>query len=344
MVTHFYKTKGNSEYYYFCKKASVKANFTGAEYYGGTEVYLYDLVLIYDYLDYLTLNPDNTFCKDVKDVTNKLISSTEKIIDYVGIQPRIERVIDWDSIAPETQESTLALITKEKEYLLGVATGKIIYKHFGVEEQFKKNHQHIISLSKKAGFEYPINYNSLAEWWVYIKDIDGYAARTAYVNHLFDEIIASLSASVNSGTPLDFSPFYSISEAIDTAIKDANTLIKEGSFVSAIDRIHTAFHGYLESLLNKHGVEYNKSDTVQTLYSKLHSYYEDSIEPKEIATIVKTLLRGASGIVNSINDIRNTYSVSHPNEDLVHDREAKLMAKLVLDVVQYIEDVEQNCL
>lgn len=56
---------------------------------------------------------------------------------------------------------------------------------------------------------------------------------------------------------------------------------------------------------------------------------------------VKKILRSANGMVVAINEIRNNNSIAHPNEDLIQEREAKLVIRLVNVVVDYIEDIEE---
>lgn len=44
-------------------------------------------------------------------------------------------------------------------------------------------------------------------------------------------------------------------EIVEKALKDAEVLLTNSGPVSAVDRVHTAMHGYLKSVLDKHDVE-----------------------------------------------------------------------------------------
>jgi HEPN domain-containing protein len=127
-------------------------------------------------------------------------------------------------------------------------------------------------------------------------------------------------------------------DIIKKALEDANQFMKEGKYASAIDRVHTAFHGYLRKCLDEKNVSYEESDTLAQLYSKLHNYIAQNIVG-DTEGLIKTTLRSASGIVSAINDIRNKYSLVHPNQSLISDREAKLCIQLIRDVTSYIDEV-----
>ena len=136
---------------------------------------------------------------------------------------------------------------------------------------------------------------------------------------------------------VDFSGI-SITDAISKAIDDAEVFMSEGKYDSAFDRVHTAFHGYLRKKLDDLGECYEESDTLNQLYNKLHSYVSTNITT-DIAGLIKTTLRSASGVINSINELRNRHSLAHPNDEIISAREAQLCIRLVKELSDYIEKV-----
>ena len=136
---------------------------------------------------------------------------------------------------------------------------------------------------------------------------------------------------------VDFSGI-SVTDAISKAIDDAEVFMSEGKYDSAFDRVHTAFHGYLRKKLDDLGESYEESDTLNQLYNKLHSYVSAHITT-DISGLIKTTLRSASGVINSINELRNRHSLAHPNDDLISAREAQLCIRLVKELSDYIEKV-----
>ncbi|MCM1061968.1 MAG: abortive infection family protein, partial [Eubacterium sp.] len=137
---------------------------------------------------------------------------------------------------------------------------------------------------------------------------------------------------------IDFSSI-SLTEVIGKAIADAELFMQQGKYDSALDRIHTAFHGYLRKLLDNKNVSYEESDTLSQLYTKLHTKITAEIGSSAIADLIKTTLRSASGIISSMNDLRNRHSLSHPNDDLLEKREAEMAIALVKTVCDYINKV-----
>lgn len=137
---------------------------------------------------------------------------------------------------------------------------------------------------------------------------------------------------------IDFSSI-SLTEVVSKAIADAELLMGQGKYDSAFDRVHTAFHGYLRKVLDNKGVAYEESDTLSQLYSKLHSEISSNIGSANIAELIKKSLRSASGIIASINELRNRHSLSHPNDELLQKREAEFSIKLIKDLSDYINSI-----
>ena len=126
-------------------------------------------------------------------------------------------------------------------------------------------------------------------------------------------------------------------ETLSKAIKDAEDFIRNGNYLSAIDRIHTTLHGYLRWRLDEENLEYNESDTIMQLYSKLHKNYEDAYKNKEINKLTLTAIRSASGVIDSLNTTRNKFSLAHPNDETIGNAEAKLLIGLSKYIFEYIE-------
>ena len=196
-------------------------------------------------------------------------------------------------------------------------------------------------MAAKAGFEYPITCESLAEWWIQIRDVGGYSERRAYISQLFAPLMKLLTESDDSSS-IDFNHIASRSGIIQKAVDDAMVFIRDGRYDSAVDRVHTAFHGYLRQLLTDHQIVYGREDSLSALYNKLHDYYEKSIQPPDVAVRVKTIMRSGVGIINTVNELRNNNTIAHPNGLLIQVREAQLVIRLVNAIVDYIEDVEKS--
>lgn len=155
-----------------------------------------------------------------------------------------------------------------------------------------------------------------------------------------DNLLTSIDIGIliENYNVIDFSTI-SLTVVIEKAVADAEILMGEGKYDSAFDRIHTAFHGYIRKILDNKGVPYEESDTLCQLYSKLHAEISSNIGSAEIAELIRTSLRSASGMISSINEMRNRHSLSHPNDDLLQKREAEFSIKLVKVLSDYINRI-----
>lgn len=142
---------------------------------------------------------------------------------------------------------------------------------------------------------------------------------------------------VTSHEVIDFSGI-AVTDVVSKAIEDAEIFMRDGKYDSAFDRVHTAFHGYLRKKLDDLNETYEESDTLNQLYNKLHTYVGAHIATDQSA-IIKTTLRSASGVISSINDLRNRHSLTHPNGSIITSREAELCIRIVQDLTSYIEKV-----
>ena len=335
-----FQEQGNNDAIFVIKNGDLNIEFNAYDNLNGGIEY-WDIVFQLQYRDYNSLGERrNSIEAELLNVLEELhIDGSNRIANLI-IRPLIERQLDWQAILPITREDTIQLIQEEKKLLSSVATGKS-YKDDGVEEEYLERHQRIISIASSVGFDYPVTCESLAEWWIEIKSVGNYSERRAHIAQRFSPLIKLINESDNVQS-IDFSQIATRSGTIRKAIDDANVFIRDGKYDSALDRIHTAFHGYLKQLLAEHGEPSGSEDGLPALYSKLHAYYADQIQPADVGDRIKGILRSAGGMVNAVNELRNNNTIAHPNGQLIECREACLVIKLISAVVDYIEDVEKE--
>ena len=164
------------------------------------------------------------------------------------------------------------------------------------------------------------------------------AARKIY--SVKDQILTDLEIGflLEESSIIDFTDIAS-TDVIKSAIDNAELFMETGQYDSAFDRLHTAFHGFLRSKLDDFGIDYAESDTLSQLYTKLHGILANEITPPEVADLVKTTIRSGSGVISSINDIRNRYSLAHPNEVIIDKREAEFTIQMIKVITDYINKV-----
>jgi hypothetical protein len=343
MALRVFQERNDTDAVFIIKKGKLDVELDYHDNWNGGIDY-WEIVFKMKYHDYFTLeNRKDTIEKNLFDVINHIHSDTENPITRISIKLLVERFIDLQSVIPETKESIIQKIEEERKLLMDIATGRKSFKDDGVEDEYHKRHCYICNLATKAGFEYPVSCESLADWWTEVKSIDSYAERRKYISNLFAPVLKDLRESDNSAD-VDFRQIVSRSDTIKKAIDDSNVFIREGKYDSAVDRIHTALHGYLRQLLTEHHVAYENEDNLSSLYNKLHEYYKNNIQPYDVATKIKTILRSGGGIINSVNELRNNNTISHPNILLIQKREALLVIRFLNAIVDYIEDIERSIL
>lgn len=302
----------------------------------------WDIVFRLKYRYYIALSDRSELERILDETLSTFHKDESNQIANVLIEPVVERQIDWKSILPRNKSTTLVLIQEERDLLLSIATGKKSFKEDGIEELYSNRHREIITIAKKAGFDYPITTASLVEWWAEVKKMATYAERRDYISKLFSPLLTQLQESEEESGNLDFQPIANRSVTIQKAVEDAEVFIREGRFDSAVDRIHTVFHGYLRQLLSEHNVEYTRDDDIRALYSKLHHYYGSHIQPQDVAERIFNLLRSGNVMINAVNELRNNNTIAHPNGALIQKREAKLVIDMVHAIIAYIEDIEYS--
>ena len=308
---------------------------------GGTDYW--DLFFCLKYRDYVGIASKKAEIeKDILSLLKQFHIDERNCITSVTIKPIVERYIDWRAILPTTKEDAIRLIQAEQKILTDVATGELSFMKSGVEESYQTGHQRILEIAERTGFDYPVEANSLAEWWAKVKVMPTYADRRDYISKMFTSLIRQLRESEQDEVAVVFQGIAPGAGAVQKAVDDARIFIREGRIDSAVDRVHTAFYGYLRHLLTVHGIAFDTDAGLSALYAKLHEYYGKRIQPEDVGSRIKTILRGASGMINAVNELRNNNTVAHPNGSLIHAREAELVVRLVNAIVEYIEDVEMS--
>jgi hypothetical protein len=126
------------------------------------------------------------------------------------------------------------------------------------------------------------------------------------------------------------------SEAVFEALKDADNLLKNREAVSAVDRVHTAFHGYLKSVCASCEIDFEDTSGLVSLVKKVlasHPKLKINVDEQPAQNIVKSL----AAIADSLNPIRNHSSLAHPNKTLLEEPEARLVVNTVRTLMTYLE-------
>jgi len=146
-------------------------------------------------------------------------------------------------------------------------------------------------------------------------------------------VVARLEADGQVDTPV----IQHTIEVVFEALKDAEALLKSRGPKSAVDRAHTALHGYLKTLCQNRSVAMPADPTLTAVFKVLREKLPEfsAISPHDAEA--KRVLGSMASALDSLNMIRNRGTMAHPNELLLNDAEAMLYINLARTVMAYIE-------
>src|SRR5262249_52393083 len=136
---------------------------------------------------------------------------------------------------------------------------------------------------------------------------------------------------------VEVEPLSDPSEAVRRALDDAESLLRTRGPQSAVDRVHTALHGYLKSYCSDVGIDTDGRPTINQLFKALRQSEPDLMAVGGRAEDVNRLLGGIATILDALNPVRNNASGAHPNDEIVGEAEAMLVVNTVRTLLNYLE-------
>ena len=127
------------------------------------------------------------------------------------------------------------------------------------------------------------------------------------------------------------------SESVGRALRDAETLLGTSGAASALDRVHTALHGYMRALCDETNLEYASDPSITQLYKKLRTEHP-AVRPEGAhSERAQKILLGLATAIDSLNAIRNQGSLAHANEELIGEPEALLAINAARSIFIYLD-------
>jgi hypothetical protein len=123
---------------------------------------------------------------------------------------------------------------------------------------------------------------------------------------------------------------------VEEALADAEQLLKSRSPASAVDRVHTAFHGYLLEQCRKNNITVDREESITLLFKKLReTHLRLKVEIREHQEIDK-ICKALAVIIDCLNPIRNQHSRAHPNKIIINDDESLLVINSIRTLIHYL--------
>lgn len=120
------------------------------------------------------------------------------------------------------------------------------------------------------------------------------------------------------------------------ALQDAERLIQASGARSAVDRVHTAMHGYLREACAQAGVETPGDAGITVLFKALQAK-EPGLRPEgPRADDVKRIMGAMATVLDALNPVRNHATLAHAKE-LLGEAEAMLVINAARTLLHYLD-------
>ena len=162
---------------------------------------------------------------------------------------------------------------------------------------------------------------------------DAPETRTPKLQDTLEELAARLESSPQIPTP-------SISAGADSvhrALADAEHLIAQSGATSAVDRVHTALHGYLKVVCGDAGISVTGDDTLTTMFKAARKAHPALAAQGPRSGDIDKILRGFSAILDALSPLRNKASMAHPQDALLEQPEAMLVVHAARTLLHYLD-------
>ncbi len=127
------------------------------------------------------------------------------------------------------------------------------------------------------------------------------------------------------------------SRVVRIALENAEILVREQGPVDAIDRVHTALHGYLKQACTDAAIDYAEDPSLSKLYALLRKGHPALSKPGPHLEHVERVMNSLAQGIDALNPIRNRGSVAHPNEDLLGEDEAIFVRNAANTILTYLD-------
>lgn len=161
----------------------------------------------------------------------------------------------------------------------------------------------------------------------------------ATVEEVVTKHIRFVAVDLNTAEELEpvTSPVLEItSDVVERALRDAEQLLVTQGATSGVDRVHTAFHGYLLAITARASLMVSDSGSVTELFKVIRHWHPSFQHAGPRQGDIDKVMRSIANVVDSLNPVRNQASIAHPNEDLLEEPEAMLVINSVRSLLHYL--------
>lgn len=108
--------------------------------------------------------------------------------------------------------------------------------------------------------------------------------------------------------------------------------VKAGHIAIHAHTLHTILHSFLRFKAREFKITFTGDEKASSLFTKIYKHIA-----KDKDEGILNALRSAANTIDILDTIRNKQTLSHPNERIIGDKEAKLMFGLAKSLLEYID-------
>lgn len=127
-------------------------------------------------------------------------------------------------------------------------------------------------------------------------------------------------------------PQLTSTESVEEALTEAERAITAGNPVAAVDRTHTALHGFIKAHCEAAGLQPSSTDKITSLFKALRAKRPDIFTAETIG-----ILNPLASIIHNLNELRNQKSLAHPTDNLLSRDEALLAINSARTAFVYLD-------
>lgn len=127
------------------------------------------------------------------------------------------------------------------------------------------------------------------------------------------------------------------SHVVEHALRDAQTLLDSRGPVSALDRVHTALHGYLKAACLRESIDLPPDVTTSQVFKQLKQHHPALSKLGQHQESLLRVVQAMSTTIDALNQLRNRASLAHANEDLLSPHDAVLAINAARTLIQFLD-------
>jgi hypothetical protein len=128
------------------------------------------------------------------------------------------------------------------------------------------------------------------------------------------------------------------SETVLRALADAEHLVRRSGAISAVDRTHTALHGYMRAVCERAAIPVSQDPSITELFRLIREHHPAFADLGRWEPEIVKVVRAQGAAVDALNTLRNRASVAHANEILLDEPEAVLAINAARTLLHYLDE------